>query len=165
MPEAATMVAFIDQVQQEDIIICESVQRGLSSGFYDQGRLMIQYENGIQHFERLVFEALTADERGADRTDRPEAPMIVLEQVSKAYDTGQRRGPQRQPAGPGRADARAAGRVGLRQDHHAEDDQPADRADLRADRGRRPGRPLGRTPCSCGAASATSSRGSACSRT
>ena len=40
MPEAATMVAFIDQVQQEDIIICESVQRGLGSGFYDQGKLM-----------------------------------------------------------------------------------------------------------------------------
>jgi choline monooxygenase len=63
MPEAATMVAFIDQVQREDVIICESVQRGLSSGFYDQGRLMIQYEKGIQHFERLVFEALTREQR------------------------------------------------------------------------------------------------------
>jgi choline monooxygenase len=57
--EAATMVAFIDQVQQEDIIICESVQRGLSSGFCEQGRLMIHHEKGIQHFDRLVFEALT----------------------------------------------------------------------------------------------------------
>jgi choline monooxygenase len=64
MPEAATMVAFIDQVQQEDVVICESVQRGLSSGFCDQGKLRIQYEKGIQHFERLVFEALTRDERG-----------------------------------------------------------------------------------------------------
>jgi choline monooxygenase len=63
MPEADTMVAFIDQVQQEDIIICESVQRGLSSGFFDQGRLMTRYENGIQHFESLVFEALTQNER------------------------------------------------------------------------------------------------------
>src|SRR5262245_1778503 len=63
MQEAATMVAFIDQVQQEDIILCESVQRGLHSGFCDQGRLMIQYEKGIQHFERLVFEALTRNER------------------------------------------------------------------------------------------------------
>jgi choline monooxygenase len=63
MPEAATMVAFIDQVQQEDIILCESVQRGLNSGFYDQGKLMVRYEQGIQHFERLVFEALTRDER------------------------------------------------------------------------------------------------------
>jgi choline monooxygenase len=67
MQEAATMVAFIDQVQQEDIIICESVQRGLNSGFCDQGRLMIQYEKGIQHFERLVFEALTRDERRESR--------------------------------------------------------------------------------------------------
>jgi choline monooxygenase len=58
MQEAATMVAFIDQVQKEDVIICESVQRGLRSGFYDQGRLVSRYELGIQHFERLVFEAL-----------------------------------------------------------------------------------------------------------
>ena len=65
MPEAATMVAFIDQVQQEDIILCESVQRGLNSGFYQQGKLVIRYENAIQHFQRLIFDALT-------RTDRPE---------------------------------------------------------------------------------------------
>jgi choline monooxygenase len=58
MQEAATVVAFIDQVQQEDVVICESVQRGLTSGFCDQGRLMLQYEQGIQHFERLVFEAV-----------------------------------------------------------------------------------------------------------
>ena len=75
MPEAATMVAFIDQVQQEDIILCESVQRGLSSGFYDQGRLMIHYEKGIQHFERLVFEALTPIEPDvSSRNRRPETP-------------------------------------------------------------------------------------------
>lgn len=63
MPEAETIIAFIDQVQQEDIILCESVQRGLNSGFYNQGRLMIRYENGIQHFERLVFDALTQKEQ------------------------------------------------------------------------------------------------------
>jgi phenylpropionate dioxygenase-like ring-hydroxylating dioxygenase large terminal subunit len=63
MPEAAAMVAFIDQVQQEDVVLCESVQRGFSSGLCEQGRLMLQYESGIQHFERLVFEALTRDER------------------------------------------------------------------------------------------------------
>jgi choline monooxygenase len=63
MPEAATMVAFIDQVQQEDVILCESVQRGLSSGYCDQGRLMVRYEQGIQHFERLVLETLSREER------------------------------------------------------------------------------------------------------
>jgi phenylpropionate dioxygenase-like ring-hydroxylating dioxygenase large terminal subunit len=61
MPEADSIVAFIDQVQQEDIILCESVQRGLNSGYFDRGRLVLRYENGIQHFERLVFEALTRE--------------------------------------------------------------------------------------------------------
>jgi choline monooxygenase len=62
MPEAAAMVAFIDKVQQEDIILCESVQRGLASGCYDHGQLITRFERGIQHFQRLVFEALTRTE-------------------------------------------------------------------------------------------------------
>jgi choline monooxygenase len=68
MQETAAAVAFIDQVQQEDVILCESVQRGLTSGFCEQGRLMLQYEKGIQHFERLVFEALS----GAERREGPQ---------------------------------------------------------------------------------------------
>jgi phenylpropionate dioxygenase-like ring-hydroxylating dioxygenase large terminal subunit len=61
MPEAEqrAMVDFIDQVQREDIIIVESVQRGLRSGFYKQGQLILARENGIQHFQKLVFSALT----------------------------------------------------------------------------------------------------------
>jgi phenylpropionate dioxygenase-like ring-hydroxylating dioxygenase large terminal subunit len=61
MPEAEqrAMVDFIDQVQREDIIIVESVQRGLQSGFYQQGQLILSRENGIQHFQNLVFSALT----------------------------------------------------------------------------------------------------------
>ena len=53
------MVDFIDQVQREDIVIVESVQRGLRSGFYKQGQLIVAREAGIQHFQRLVFSALT----------------------------------------------------------------------------------------------------------
>jgi phenylpropionate dioxygenase-like ring-hydroxylating dioxygenase large terminal subunit len=53
------MVEFIDQVQREDIVIVESVQRGLRSGFYKQGQLILSRENGIQHFQKLVFAALT----------------------------------------------------------------------------------------------------------
>ena len=41
------------------IIIVESVQRGLRSGFYKQGQLILSRENGIQHFQKLVFSALT----------------------------------------------------------------------------------------------------------
>jgi phenylpropionate dioxygenase-like ring-hydroxylating dioxygenase large terminal subunit len=60
MPEhqQRAMVDFIDQVQREDIVIVESVQRGLRSGFYKQGELILSRENGIQHFQKLVFSAL-----------------------------------------------------------------------------------------------------------
>ena len=60
---------------------------------------------------------------------------------------------------------RAGRPVGLRQDHHPADDQPADRADLGHDPDRRPGRHRAATRSSCAAASATSSSRSACSRT
>jgi choline monooxygenase len=56
--EQREMVDFIDQVQREDIIIVESVQRGLRSGFYKQGQLILSRENGIQHFQKLVYSAL-----------------------------------------------------------------------------------------------------------
>jgi choline monooxygenase len=56
--EQRQLVAFIDQVQQEDIVLVESVQRGLRSGFYQQGQLILSRENGIQHFQRLVYSAL-----------------------------------------------------------------------------------------------------------
>lgn len=59
--EAAKLIELIDQVQREDIIICEAVQRGLMSGYYEQGQLMLSHENGIQHFQRLVYNALAQD--------------------------------------------------------------------------------------------------------
>lgn len=48
-------VRFIDQVQDEDIVLCESVQRGLRSGFFEQGRLMLHRERGLRHFQQLVY--------------------------------------------------------------------------------------------------------------
>jgi choline monooxygenase len=61
MPEdhQRALVDFIDQVQHEDIILVESVQRGLRSGFYQQGQLILSHENGIQHFQKLVYSALS----------------------------------------------------------------------------------------------------------
>ena len=45
---------FSDEIQQEDIDICEAVQKGLASGFYDAGRLCPRRESGVWHFhERL----------------------------------------------------------------------------------------------------------------
>ena len=49
-----------DRVQQEDIDICESVQRGLQSRSYDTGRLSVRREAGEHLFHRLLFADLEA---------------------------------------------------------------------------------------------------------
>jgi len=49
---------FIDQVQREDIVLCESVQRGLRSGYIVQGKLMLHQEKALRHFQRLVYRSL-----------------------------------------------------------------------------------------------------------
>ena len=51
-------VEFSDQVQQEDIGLCESVQRGLRSSTYDRGRYSVRRENGVHHFHMLLGEFL-----------------------------------------------------------------------------------------------------------
>jgi choline monooxygenase len=53
-------VAFSDEVQQEDIGLCESVQRGLQSATYDRGRYSVKRENGVHHFHMLLGEFLGA---------------------------------------------------------------------------------------------------------
>ena len=61
--EIEEFTRFIDQVQEEDVVLCESVQRGLRSGFFDRGRLM-QSERMLAHFQKLVYRFL-ADEAEA----------------------------------------------------------------------------------------------------
>ena len=53
-------IAFSDEIQQEDIVLCEQVQRGLRSRSYDTGRFSARRENGVHHFQSLVREALDA---------------------------------------------------------------------------------------------------------
>ena len=48
---------FSDEVQHEDIAICEAVQRGLSSGSYEAGRLCPKRESGVWHFQNLLRAA------------------------------------------------------------------------------------------------------------
>jgi len=45
---------FSDEIQREDIEICEAVQRGLASGTYDAGRLCPRRESGVWHFHELL---------------------------------------------------------------------------------------------------------------
>jgi choline monooxygenase len=48
---------FSDEVQQEDIDICEAVQRNLASGSYVAGRLNPLRESGVWHFHELLRAA------------------------------------------------------------------------------------------------------------
>lgn len=54
-------VAVGDQIQQEDLDICASVQRGLKSRAYDSGRLSVRREAGEHLFHRLLYADLNRD--------------------------------------------------------------------------------------------------------
>jgi choline monooxygenase len=64
-PEAESRIAadlaFTDRVQQEDGGICEQVQRGLASGFYEPGRLCPRHEGAVAHFHRLLLADYARD--------------------------------------------------------------------------------------------------------
>jgi choline monooxygenase len=54
--------AFADEIQAEDVAICEAVQRGLASGSYEAGRLNPTRESGVWHFQELLRAAMTVTE-------------------------------------------------------------------------------------------------------
>jgi choline monooxygenase len=58
-PAWTRLVAFSDEIQDEDIEICERVQRNLRSRSYDRGRYSPARENGVHHFHGLLHEFLT----------------------------------------------------------------------------------------------------------
>jgi choline monooxygenase len=51
-------VEFSDEIQLEDIRICEAVQKGLRSRSYASGRYSVKRENGVHHFHKLLAEYL-----------------------------------------------------------------------------------------------------------
>ncbi len=57
--EFTKLLAFSDEIQDEDIVICEAVQRNLRSRVYDRGRYSATRENGVHHFHSLLHEFLT----------------------------------------------------------------------------------------------------------
>jgi choline monooxygenase len=50
-------LAFSDEVQQEDLGICEDVHRGFASGSYVPGRLNPLRESGVHHFHEILRAA------------------------------------------------------------------------------------------------------------
>jgi choline monooxygenase len=51
-------IAVSERIQDEDVAICESVQRGLSSRSYSTGRLSVRREAGEHLFHRLLHADL-----------------------------------------------------------------------------------------------------------
>lgn len=56
----AESIAVSERIQDEDVGICESVQRGLSSRAYGAGRLSVRREAGEHLFHRLLAQQLKA---------------------------------------------------------------------------------------------------------
>ena len=65
------VIDFVHTVRLEDIPICESVQQGLHSKGYRQGRLIVDQdrtdvsEHAVHDFQRQVASALRADRQPA----------------------------------------------------------------------------------------------------
>jgi choline monooxygenase len=57
-------IAFSDEIQLEDIDICQSVQRGLQSSTYENGRYSPMRENGVHHFHGLYADAMGITMKG-----------------------------------------------------------------------------------------------------
>jgi choline monooxygenase len=51
-------IAISERIQNEDVAICESVQRGLASRAYSAGRLSVRREAGEHLFHRLLYADL-----------------------------------------------------------------------------------------------------------
>ena len=68
------VIDFVHTVRLEDIPICESVQQGLHSKGYQQGRLIVDQdrtdvsEHAVHDFHRQVTSALRADKRSSPIT-------------------------------------------------------------------------------------------------
>jgi phenylpropionate dioxygenase-like ring-hydroxylating dioxygenase large terminal subunit len=54
----AKTVAFSDEIQIEDVRICEVVQKNLRSLSYDRGRYSVKQERGLHHFHSMYAKAM-----------------------------------------------------------------------------------------------------------
>jgi choline monooxygenase len=57
----AESIAVSERVQDEDVAICESVQRGMRSRAYNAGRLSVRRESGEHLFHRLLAKDLRSE--------------------------------------------------------------------------------------------------------
>jgi len=55
---ARDAVCFSDEIQQEDVAICEVVQKNLHSRSYQRGRYSVKQEKGVHAFHRMYAQTL-----------------------------------------------------------------------------------------------------------
>ena len=60
-PAAKASVEFSDQIQMEDIAICETVQKNLHSRSYSRGRFSVKQEKGVHAFHRMYADHMNQD--------------------------------------------------------------------------------------------------------
>jgi choline monooxygenase len=61
MPAAKASVEFSDQIQKEDVAICEAVQKNLRSRSYSRGRYSVKQEKGVHAFHRMYAERMAGN--------------------------------------------------------------------------------------------------------
>jgi phenylpropionate dioxygenase-like ring-hydroxylating dioxygenase large terminal subunit len=59
-PAAKASVEFSDQIQREDVAICETVQKNLHSRSYERGRYSVKQERGVHAFHRMYAAVMNA---------------------------------------------------------------------------------------------------------
>jgi len=67
---ARDSVAFSDQIQLEDVTICETVQKNLHSRSYDRGRYSVKQEKGVHAFHRMYAQAMKEPVAGSQLASR-----------------------------------------------------------------------------------------------
>lgn len=60
-PAAKASVEFSDQIQVEDVAICETVQKNLRSRSYARGRYSVKQEKGVYAFHRMYAEIMQGE--------------------------------------------------------------------------------------------------------
>ncbi len=70
-PAAKASVKFSDEIQREDVAICEIVQKNLRSRSYSRGRFSVKQEKGVHAFHRMYGMAMKDETQGSAKFPEP----------------------------------------------------------------------------------------------
>jgi choline monooxygenase len=77
-------IASSEAIMEEDRLICEAVQRRLSSGAYTSGVLSPRHERGVAAFQQLIRDAVEPDGQELAAGQRPPSSVEVGAASSRA---------------------------------------------------------------------------------